>query len=157
MSTAKDKSKIVFTPDEDRVNLSRLETLLEKAHPRLLGMDGEEILLPEQIYLILREVTHLMLSGQAVSLLPYDHLLTTQEAADLLNISRPYLYTLLDKGEIPYVTVGTHRRIHMQNLMAYQEKRDNQRRQALDQLSSFSQELGFYDMDNHTPVKEAGN
>ncbi|MEB3192774.1 MAG: helix-turn-helix domain-containing protein, partial [Snowella sp.] len=69
---------------------------------------------------------------------------SSQEAANLLNVSRPYLYTLLDQGEIAYIKIGTHRRIRFEDLMQYKQKRDNQRHQSLTELTEISQELGFY-------------
>lgn len=77
--------------------------------------------------------------------LPHDLYLSSQEAAEFLNVSRPFLYTLLDRGQIPYTMIGTHRRIRVEDLMEYKRQRDSQRRQALRELATFSQELGFYD------------
>jgi len=134
----------VFAPESDTQAIHRLEVMLEQTHPKLVGMDGEEILLPDSIYQALRQVIHMMAAGQVISLVPYEHYLSSQEAADLLNISRPYLYTLLEQGEIPYIKVGTHRRIQFEDLIQYKQQRDGQRRQALSELATFSQELGFY-------------
>jgi len=135
---------LVFAPESDTQAIHRLEVMLEQTHPKLVGMDGEEILLPDSIYQALRQVIHMMAAGQVISLVPYEHYLSSQEAADLLNISRPYLYTLLEQGEIPYIKVGTHRRIQFEDLIQYKQQRDGQRRQALSELATFSQELGFY-------------
>lgn len=134
----------VFVPEPNTQTLQRLEAMLSVAHPKLVGMDGEEIPLPDSVYQALRQVIHQMAAGRAISLVPYDRYLSTQEAADLLNVSRPYLYTLLDGGQIPYIKVGTHRRIKFEDLMAYKQSRDSQRRQALSELGSLSQDLGFY-------------
>jgi excisionase family DNA binding protein len=134
----------VFVPEPDRQAIQRLEVVLAQAHFKLVGMDGEEIHLPESVYQILRHAIHQMAAGRAISLVPYDRYLSSQEAADFLNVSRPYLYTLLDGGQIPYIKVGTHRRIRFEDLMAYKQQRDIQRRQALSELAAFSQELGFY-------------
>jgi len=106
-------------------NLARLEQLLTDAHLKLIGVDGEPIELPESIYQILRSVTPLLAEGKQITLVPSEHYLTTQEAANILNISRPYLYQLLDRQEIPYTQVGTHRRIKVKDLSDYKEKRDN--------------------------------
>lgn len=134
----------VFAPEPDTQAIQRLELMLDKAHPKLVGIDGEEIPLPDSIYQALRQVIHMMAAGQVISLVPYDHYLSSQEAADLLNVSRPYLYTLLDQGHVPYMRVGTHRRIQFEDLIKYKQQRDGQRRQALSELTAFSQELGFY-------------
>jgi excisionase family DNA binding protein len=133
----------VLVPEDTRT-LQHLEAMLSQAHPKLVGMDGEEIPLPDSVKRALRQVIHLMAAGRAISLVPHDRHYRSQEAADLLNISRPYLYTLLQQGQIPYIMVGTHRRIQFEDLMAYKQKRDSQRRQALTELADLSQDLGFY-------------
>lgn len=125
--------------------LSRLQKLLEKESPKLVGLEGEEVYLPASIYEILKQVTPLLAQGKSLSIVPHEEELTTQQAASILNISRPFLYTLLDEGKIPYTKVGTHRRIKAHDLFNYKLERDHQRRQALTDLIDYSQELGFYD------------
>ncbi|MEA5537348.1 helix-turn-helix domain-containing protein [Crocosphaera sp. XPORK-15E] len=141
----KESNLPVFEANLENPDLLRLETLLENAHPKLVGVDGEEVFLPESIYQILRQVTSLLAQGKGVTLVPQDHYLTSQEAANLLNISRPYLYTLLDNQEFPYILIGTHRRIKVEDILAYKAKRDRDRRQTLAELIEASQELGFYE------------
>ena len=125
--------------------LARLEQLLASACPTLIGADGSRVELPESIYQILLEVTPLLAEGKKITLVPSEHYLTTQEAANLLNISRPYLYQLLDRQEIPCTLVGTHRRIKAKDLSNYKDKRDGQRSQDLAELVSITEELGLYD------------
>ncbi|PSB49214.1 DNA-binding protein [Cyanosarcina cf. burmensis CCALA 770] len=134
----------VFVPEPDTQAIKHLEALLEKAHPKIVGVDGEEIPLPDSVYQVFRQVIHMMAAGRAISLVPYDRYFSSQEAADFLNVSRPYLYSLLDGGQIPYIMVGTHRRIRFEDLMDYKRQRDSQRHLALSELAAFSQELGFY-------------
>ena len=86
-----------------------------------------------------------MASGQAISLVLHNRELTTQEAADILNVSRPFLVKLLEKGEIPYIKVGSHRRILFQHLMTYKQQRKVQRRQLLDELIEMTEEAGLYE------------
>ena len=86
-----------------------------------------------------------MAQGNAVTLIPVHAELTTQEAADLLNVSRPFLIKLVDTGEIPCRKVGRHRRIRYNDLMAYKQRNDRLRRQALDEIVGISQELNLYD------------
>ena len=135
----------VFAPEPETQIIKRLEAVLDKAHPKLIGMDGEEILLPDSVYQALRQVVHMMAAGRVISLVPHDHYLSSQEAAEILNVSRPFLYTLLNEGQIPYTMIGTHRRIQVEDLMEYKRKRDQTRRQALSELVAVSQELGFYE------------
>jgi excisionase family DNA binding protein len=78
--------------------------------------------------------------GQAISLISNDTLLTTQQAAEILNISRPYLYRLLDAGELPFVPVGTHRKLRLADVQALRERRRNESRKALNAITALNQE-----------------
>jgi excisionase family DNA binding protein len=117
----------VFESELNSDDLLRLTKLLEQAHPKLVGMDGEEIYLPESLYQVLRQVTPLLAQGKGVTVIPQEHYLTTQEAANLLNISRPYLYKLLDQERIPFTKIGSHRRIKAEDVLDYRQKRDGDR------------------------------
>lgn len=84
---------------------------------------GDQVELPEEVYLALRKVVDAMRSGLAVSVVPQTTRLTTQQAADLLNVSRPTVVKLLDDGEIPFEKAGTHRRVLLADLLDYRERR----------------------------------
>lgn len=110
----------------------------------LLGPEGEQIALPQSVRRVLRQAVRSMAQDRAVSVVPIHKQLTTQEAADLLLVSRPYLVKLLDAGEIPSTKTGTHRRVRLDDLVSYAEQRDARRREALDLLTQESQEMGLY-------------
>lgn len=102
-----------------------------------------EVTLPaEALHLLVRILSH-MANGDAVTLMPVQAELTTQKAADLLGVSRPYLIRLLEDGTIPHRKVGTHRRVRAVDLVAYRQKDDVERREALDGLTAEAQELGL--------------
>lgn len=107
------------------------------------GGDRESLVLPRKAVELLASLLAHLGAGRAVSIVPSDAELTTQQAADLLNVSRPFLIGLLDAGEIEYRTVGTHRRITASSLLKYQRKDDHHRRLLADELTKLGQEMGM--------------
>lgn len=99
-----------------------------------------EIVLAPALSQVLMELLRHIGSGDAVTLVPVSQMLTTQQAADLLNVSRPYLISLLGKGEIEHHMVGRHRRIKAEHLFEYKKKRDAQRAKALGELAAMDAE-----------------
>ena len=114
-------------------------------HLRLLEDDaeGEVIVLPASAVRLLLDVLEHMARGHAVTLMPVHAELTTQQAAELLGVSRPFLIKLLDSEQIAYRRVGTHRRVRFEDVMAYKRLNEAERRKALDSLTEQAQELNM--------------
>ena len=126
--------------------IAQLEQLLsaEASQAKLVASNGEEVLIPESVYRILRQVIQAMASGQHISVVTQNRQLTTQEAADILSVSRPFMVKLLEAGEIPHIKVGSHRRIRFEDLMTYKEKRDMKHGKLLDELIEITEEASLY-------------
>lgn len=137
----------VMAQNQEADSIRQLEHILslQGSQAKLVGANGEAITIPESVYQVLRQVVHAMASGQAISIAPQEREMTTQQAADILNVSRPYLIKLLEQEEIPYIKVGSHRRVRYQDLMTYKQQRDTKRSHLLDELIQESQDMGFYE------------
>ena len=137
----------VFAPDGDEPSVRELDAYLaeNKGVAELVSPSGKSLELPHSIYRVLERVAHEMKQGKSVVVMPLHEQLSTQEAAELLKVSRPFLVTLLEGGEIPFERVGSHRRVRLADLIVYKERRDGERLQALDEMAREAQEEGFYD------------
>jgi excisionase family DNA binding protein len=153
-------TSLVFDPTEPvapteadtqlaRQSARQLATQLAKANGsmqlRVVEPDGqsETVSIPTAAFRLLVTILSEMASGNAVRLIPHQAALTTQEAAELLNVSRPYLVRLLDDGHIPFHRVGTHRRVLFKDVMTYKAEHRQSRKAVLDRLSALDQELGL--------------
>ena len=128
-----------------RTSGQRLAPLARRGQPLTLRVrdagEEETIELPAGAVSLLQAILEDMASGRAVTIVPQNAELTTQQAADFLNVSRPFLVQLLEQKKLPFRMVGTHRRIRFEDVLRYKENTDAERRKVLDQLATEAQEL----------------
>lgn len=129
---------IKLPSDQDRAQARNVLAHLNEDNAGLRLQD-----LPEGIGHLVQSILREVAQGHAVQLVPVHAELRTQEAADLLGVSRPHLVKLLDEGKVASWKVGTHRRVKLQDLMTYRDQRDAERQQALQDLADLDQELGL--------------
>jgi excisionase family DNA binding protein len=120
---------------------SRALAATQTAELRVRLDDGKELILPKSATRLIHYLLMQMAHGNAMTLIPIHAELTTQEAADYLNVSRPHLIRILEQKRIPYHMVGTHRRIRFEDLEAYRKDFESRRRAAMDELAKQAQEL----------------
>lgn len=147
----------VAAPPEQQAQVVALSSaLVRMAHApkrrapkcQLVGPNGENIPVPESVFYVLERVAEVMARGDSITLVPVGREVTTQQAADLLNVSRQYLVRLLDEGRIPFRKTGKHRRLRIEDVLSFKETRDKDRRAGLRELSRMTQEFGGYDTDS---------
>ena len=128
-----------------RASSERLAAFLRTDHALTLSVAGaharETVELPPSVAALLLDILEDMAAGATVAVLRRDAELTTQQAADYLNVSRPFLVGLLEAGDVPFRKVGTHRRVRFEDLRRYKHAADAARRSALDELAADAQEL----------------
>jgi excisionase family DNA binding protein len=125
-----------------------LEPLAARPHDLKLELLDEDMSrqflnLPAPAVRALSQILKELAKGNSVTLVPNDAMLSTQEAADILNVSRPFVVSLLEAGKIPYQRLGSHRRILFRDLMAFKQKSDASGDEAMRQLTQEAQELGL--------------
>jgi excisionase family DNA binding protein len=105
--------------------------------------NGDLLKIPKKALYLLFDILDNMAQGKSITLIPSDTEVSTQQAADMLNVSRPHLVKLLESGEIPFKKVGTHRRIDLKDLIAFEKKIKENRNEKLDFLSKQAQDLNL--------------
>ena len=144
----------VAAPPEQQAQVAALARALEEMAQapkrrapkcQLVGPNGEATTIPESVFYVLERVAEVMARGDSITVVPVGKEVTTQQAADLLNVSRQYLVRLLDERRLPFRKTGKHRRLRIEDVLAFKERRDRDRRAGLRELSRLTQDLGGYD------------
>jgi excisionase family DNA binding protein len=143
-----------ITPSTEREQVRQLERMLDLGAPALVSASGERLIVPPTVYEVLRQVVELMAQGKPVTLLQDSQVVTTQRAANLLGMSRPFFIKLLDAGAMAHHRVGNQRRVYLRDVLEFARKRDEERQAALDRLSRHAFEAGLYD---RNVMPEGGN
>jgi excisionase family DNA binding protein len=146
--------KTVTLPDSEQCQVQTVERLLHEGIPALINPSGERIELPKTVLEVLQTAVSFMSHGQAVTLVPENKVVTTQRAADILGMSRPFFIKLLDSGAMPHHRVGNQRRVYVRDVLAYAKRRDHERLAALDRLARDAYEAGLYE---HHAMPEGGS
>lgn len=133
--------------EKARISAQKLAKVAQEQRAKAIHLRerGKESVLelPADVFNVLMTVLDHIAAGRPVTVMPRNAEMTTQEAADFLNVSRPYLIGLLEKKKLAHRMVGTHRRILFEDLMAYKQKEDTRRRKVLDQMVADAQKLGL--------------
>jgi excisionase family DNA binding protein len=149
MATATSSERVLHAEPDEQSQLADLVGLIEHLETqgtpktRLLGPNGETIDLPASAYEALKAVAGAMAQGLTITLVPHGKQLTTQQAADLLHVSRPSLVKLVEDGKIAFHKVGTHRRLKIEDVLRYRAERAEERRKALQELTELSEDIGY--------------
>ena len=147
------------TAEQSEVTVSRdalrkLNHVLDNSPQQFIDValepSGESITLPRPVALALREVLENAPAGQSISIVPEHTEITTQQAADLLNVSRPYVVKLIDEGALPGHKVGAHRRVYASDVEEYKRAREITTRKAADELAALTEEMGLYSLERST-------
>ncbi len=133
------------TPEEHE-RYARIIALLAEPSVQLTNAAGEAVEIPDSLRPAIRQLAELAAKNKIIVLSAMDRALTTQQAADILNVSRPYLIKLLDEGAIPYTMVGSHRRVPYDDLMASHAVWYAERKRILDEMTREGEEMGGYDL-----------
>ena len=143
-STTKAEQKIAKTSISKVHATSRIVVNNKNTFVKIKIQDkGDFLKIPKKAALLLFDILDKMAQGKSFTLIPSDSEISTQQAADMLNVSRPHLVKLLEEGIIPFKKVGTHRRIELKDLIGYQEKSEENRDKKLDFLTKQAQELNL--------------
>jgi excisionase family DNA binding protein len=135
----------ISIPQTQEAQIRDLRRLIQSGDAKLVGSDGRQLAIPKPVHEILLAILGNLQAGNAISIIPENQQLTTQRAANILGVSRPFLVALVEAGEIPFHMVGRHRRIYLRDLLDYQRRRDAARHEAINNMARTEMEAGTYD------------
>jgi excisionase family DNA binding protein len=135
----------ISIPETQGAQIRALRRLVQQGNAKLVGPDGKQIAIPEPVHDLLLTILRNLQAGKAVSIVPDHQQLTTQRAANILGVSRPFLVRLLENGDMPFHMVGSHRRIYLRDLLDYKRRRDAARHDAINDMARAEMEAGTYD------------
>jgi excisionase family DNA binding protein len=138
----------VDIPEREQQEIIELyrNALLSGSQAKLVSPTGRTLNIPKPVYSLLVQILKDLSEGASVAILQERQGLTTVQASRLLGVSRQFFVNLLEKGEIPFHMVGTHRRVYIKDLMGYKNRRNRARRALLDQMVQSEMEAGLYDV-----------
>ena len=140
------RQKSISISNAERRQVQALNRLLHGVGvPALVSSAGERVDLPTSVFEVLKEAVGFMSGGQGITLVPDDRAVTTQRAADMLGMSRPFLVKLLDSGVIAFHRVGNQRRVALRDVQGFADKRKQERLAGLDRLARDAFEAGLYE------------
>jgi len=137
--------KPIEVPNTEQQRVQEVERLLHGGIPALVSPAGERIELPGTVFEVLKKAVGFMSHGQTITLVPENQVVTTQRAADILGMSRPFFIKQLQAGLMAHHRVGNQRRIYLRDVLEFAKKRDKERLAALDLLARDAYEAGLYD------------
>ena len=143
MAIATKKQITLLNTEQQQVQA--LEKLLRGGVPVLVSPAGERIELPGTVFEVLRKSVGFMSHGEAITLVPDNQAITTQRAAEILGMSRPFFIKQLESGLMAHHRVGNQRRIYLRDVLEFAKKRDKERLSALDLLARDAFEAGLYE------------
>ena len=137
--------KPITLPETEQQQVQALERVLHSGVPAFVTSAGERIELPGTVFEVLRAAVGLMAQGQTITLVPDNQAITTQRAADILGMSRPFFIKQLEAGLMAHHRIGNQRRVYLRDVLAFSKKRDAERLASLDLLARNAFEAGMYE------------
>ena len=137
--------KPITLSETEHQQVQALERELLRGVPALLTSAGERIEIPGTVFEVLRTAVGFMSHGQAITLVPDNQAITTQRAANILGMSRPFFIKLLEGGLMAHHRIGNQRRVYLRDVLAFAKKRDEERLEALDRLAHDAFKAGLYE------------